>query len=426
MDINQNSKYYIHDIEIEGFWGKYTLSAKLNKDINLFIGVNGSGKTTLLSIIIAILKLDISTLFDYDFDNIKIHLKNTQNKTKTVAIKKEEDKINYLLSKESYVFYNEKSFYEHRYSQSHIYRRNSYTIEMLKEKLSDICLVKQISVYRHQEETYNRYERERNEIPKTQIDKKIGELETEFNKYRLYINTEINKVSDEYRKDVFRKILKINKRSNLKSITRNIEYKTLKTALENLGLTEISDNKLIDAYIKKQTEFIDSITKNKGDIKLELEDINFLSNYQSILDIVDLTNDVENKKKLLNQPIDNFINLIKQFLSQPQYKKELCIEDGLKVKIDDNQIIELRKLSSGEKQLLILLLETLLQKSTNTIYIIDEPEISLHLAWQRILISSILKLNPNIQLIIATHAPEIVANYRKNIISMEKIIKECH
>lgn len=66
------------------------------------------------------------------------------------------------------------------------------------------------------------------------------------------------------------------------------------------------------------------------------------------------------------------------------------------------------QLSSGEKQILIILLKVLLHNNRPTILLMDEPESSLHLAWQERLIDSILQLNEQIQLIIATHSPGIM------------------
>ena len=78
-------------------------------------------------------------------------------------------------------------------------------------------------------------------------------------------------------------------------------------------------------------------------------------------------------------------------------------------------------LSSGEKQLLILLIEALLQRESNCIFLADEPEISLHIEWQREIISSVLSLNPNAQIIVATHSPEIAGKYKSKIKKMSEI-----
>jgi predicted ATPase len=79
-------------------------------------------------------------------------------------------------------------------------------------------------------------------------------------------------------------------------------------------------------------------------------------------------------------------------------------------------------LSSGEKQLLILLSEVLLQKQTPSIFITDEPELSLHVSWQEKLVSSLRSLNSQAQIIAATHSPDIVGVLSDRAIDMESII----
>lgn len=68
------------------------------------------------------------------------------------------------------------------------------------------------------------------------------------------------------------------------------------------------------------------------------------------------------------------------------------------------------QLSSGEKQMLIILTSALINGRHESIMIMDEPEISLHFDWQRRLIEDIMTLNPKMQVIIATHSPAVVMN----------------
>jgi hypothetical protein len=69
--------------------------------------------------------------------------------------------------------------------------------------------------------------------------------------------------------------------------------------------------------------------------------------------------------------------------------------------------IGLATLSSGEKHLLRILVETIVVRSAPML--IDEPELSMHVDWQRRLISTMRVLNPASQMILATHSPEIMA-----------------
>lgn len=67
-------------------------------------------------------------------------------------------------------------------------------------------------------------------------------------------------------------------------------------------------------------------------------------------------------------------------------------------------------LSSGEKQMLVILLTALVQENRHCVMLMDEPEISLHIEWQERLITLIRSLNPNAQIILCTHSPAIIMN----------------
>lgn len=67
-------------------------------------------------------------------------------------------------------------------------------------------------------------------------------------------------------------------------------------------------------------------------------------------------------------------------------------------------------LSSGEKQMLIILLTVLLECKQSYVIILDEPEVSLHIEWQQRLIELIRDLNPNAQIILTTHSPAVIMN----------------
>jgi predicted ATP-dependent endonuclease of OLD family len=68
------------------------------------------------------------------------------------------------------------------------------------------------------------------------------------------------------------------------------------------------------------------------------------------------------------------------------------------------------RLSSGEKQILIILLTVLVEDNLPYVLFMDEPEVSLHLEWQKRLVDLCLELNPNVQIILTTHSPAIVMN----------------
>jgi predicted ATPase len=83
-------------------------------------------------------------------------------------------------------------------------------------------------------------------------------------------------------------------------------------------------------------------------------------------------------------------------------------EKEIKVQLPKDREIGLSLLSSGEKQLLFIALFAL--TAANHSLIIDEPELSMHVDWQKRLVATLRDLNPRLQLIMATHSPEIMAD----------------
>ena len=68
------------------------------------------------------------------------------------------------------------------------------------------------------------------------------------------------------------------------------------------------------------------------------------------------------------------------------------------------------QLSSGEKQMLAILLTVLVEDDLPYVLFMDEPEVSLHIEWQKRLIDLIMELNPNVQIILTTHSPAVIMN----------------
>ena len=95
---------------------------------------------------------------------------------------------------------------------------------------------------------------------------------------------------------------------------------------------------------------------------------------------------------------------------------DLFSETGKTIVRDSNEIYFMQygekispyMLSSGEKQLLVILLTALVQDNNYGVLFMDEPEISSHIEWQKRLISLIRQLNPNVQIVLCTHSPAII------------------
>lgn len=112
-----------------------------------------------------------------------------------------------------------------------------------------------------------------------------------------------------------------------------------------------------------------------------------------------------------------------QRISEPKKKFQdfidrLFADTGKKILRTENEIrftqigekLVPYQLSSGEKQILSILLTVLVEDNKNYVLFMDEPEVSLHVDWQSQLIDLILELNPNVQIILTTHSPAVIMN----------------
>jgi len=123
----------------------------------------------------------------------------------------------------------------------------------------------------------------------------------------------------------------------------------------------------------------------------------------------------------INERKNLFISLVNECFAETG--KTLSNDSTKLVFLKDNAIgIYPKELSSGEKQLLIILLTVLLERGEEYILMLDEPEISMHISWQYKLIDMILQLNPNVQIVLTTHSPMIFSDgWGDKAIHMEDI-----
>lgn len=102
-----------------------------------------------------------------------------------------------------------------------------------------------------------------------------------------------------------------------------------------------------------------------------------------------------------------------------EFKKELTVDSVGKIKImQGGKYVDLLSLSSGEKQLLILMAHARFGSVKGRTFIVDEPELSLHMRWQEMLVDALIEGNQDNQFIFATHSPEIVGYHVENCISV--------
>lgn len=94
------------------------------------------------------------------------------------------------------------------------------------------------------------------------------------------------------------------------------------------------------------------------------------------------------------------------------YKNVSISQDGLKVSNSDGTDLELEMLSSGEQHELVLLFDLLFGTKKNSLIMVDEPELSLHVTWQRELLKDLQEMAElsDFRVLLATHSPQIIGD----------------
>ncbi len=157
---------------------------------------------------------------------------------------------------------------------------------------------------------------------------------------------------------------------------------------------------------------------------------NYFKYYSSLMDelnqfLSEKQNETMNLGEIRNQVFGKFI-LFVQFLNDlfEQTDKFFVEKEFAFRKKNKAELILPENLSSGEKQAFLLLLTCLLQKEQPAILLLDEPEISMHIEWQEEIIRIMRELNPNCQIIVVTHSPNIYMKYwrdrKKGMYDIEK------
>lgn len=443
----------LSSLEIKELYGCYDYKVSFNSDVTFLYGTNGCGKTTILNITEAIITGQLFKLYNYHFSKIILYYfsPNNSHDKKVIKIISNGSDLNVLFNNTDYSFSpiemnDNLSLYKNTSEIAHYYfNKYDFLIE-IRRTFNYVYLPLNRSynlpsdsddIYRYR--FHNKpYFDEDISLGVSYRDTAMERIESLIYANYSKISNNINKINDNFRNNILKSQIEIKKEFDIKNFLIEVgnnnssDLKKTKFAyikiLKELNLINKSEeeeySKFFDSFIKDFEKFKE---KRENDVDGTIT-INLLLQFQEITKMkktIKIAEIMENQKANVRKPLEIFLNTMNSFIKNNDDEKELCINNDGHVyfKTKYNNKISIHHLSSGEKQLITFFANLIfnVDSKRSGIFVVDEPELSLHLSWQKIFIDKILEIDKDIQLIFATHAPEIVGNRRSKMFKLKKI-----
>ena len=426
--MSQANSCVLERVVVDGFWGRLKADVVFQRDVNFLIGPNGSGKTTLINLIAAALSADFSVLSALQFSRITLFLAQTKGRkkprlevTKAYSSSAPHNRIVYRIWEKAsgspmcfeMDWLEEESVRQSRQELLRL-RHKTRTLAVTLEGLINIIW---LSIRRTSPEA-RRTQHSKQESP---LEHKLTELSHSFMRMISILEQQASDLTQKFQEKVFLSLVQHRNVDAMLHVMSQLdteaERRTICDILDKFGIPKTTYAEDVDDHFSSLETSLGKLRASEG---FEISELVALVTSYCTHGLVDSWQNVKKIQTEIMQPIEDFLTTANNLLNG----KKLVVSDSNEVAVRTtlDEDLELNDLSSGEKQLIIFLGEAVLQEHVPWLYLADEPELSLHIEWQELLVDSLLSLNPSAQIIFATHSPDIVASYQKSSIDMQDIL----
>lgn len=380
---------HIVRIKIEGLLGRSEpIELNLDRTVNVFFGENGCGKTTLLKILQSALMLDGSLMASLPVERAEVDIYSvTDGRVIPYVWDRKSQKNQRTLPLEFMNLMSEnESFDKLRHYVSQLPALEWKVAASKKSK--ETTLSSWSHCFLPTTRLYSSDPTRRPNDPRANPEDRLNEAFAEA----------VNKRWLSYYNQILKEVRTIQEQG-----LRAVLYHSLSLSSDRpLGPTLNPEQayRSVKKFLERQSTNDTNLLGSKKDFA------NRYASEEALRKVVDNINNVESRIESSMVPIHRFTDTVDRLFSRD--KKLKTTDGGLAVALANGKLITPALLSSGEKHLLIILLHSMTAAGNSVI--IDEPELSMHIDWQHSLTETINQLNPNCQLILASHSPEIMAN----------------